>query len=531
MTDFSFSLLKRIQSTTRLRAKRKGVAQQSNGHVDRGDDHVGWVGRSETRQASAPEAFGALRRAPGTSGSRLRSIIPGALLTATLLTASPAHAQPTPPAPQSASTSLSGIAPADLDAYPDVRTHIEQGRLPQALTALQAQQTRHSDDPAYFNLLGILSLKIADYTTAVTAFERVVLMQPDNAGAWLDLAIATAETGNTAGANAYFDYIESQFNPPPVLRVVISRYRARMAAKADVSPWQAHVDAMFGIDTNANSGLQASAIPLTFGAERIDLLLDPSFQARSDRFLQAGAGLRYRQRLGGSIAELALGVRTREYLEEKNFSTISTNLSAGLHRATLVGDVSTWLHLERLWLGGSSLMNNLRAVAQLERPYEGCRLGLSAELEWRRYTSLKALNANLMWGQAGVACDWKLAQVPIQSILIGRIGFDDPIGTRAGGNTRHNELIAQIGMPLAWGARADISMTFAQARDNEGYSPLLEQNAARHLDRHTLRFTLIAPVTSDLDLQILAEDNRLKSNLALFRQSGKSLSVGFRYRF
>lgn len=121
--------------------------------------------------------------------------------------------------------------------------------------------------------------------------------------------------------------------------------------------------------------------------------------------------------------------------------------------------------------------------------------------------------------------------MPVQSILIGRTGLDDPIGSRPGGQARHNELIAQFGMPLAWGARADLSITLAQTRDAEGYSPLLEQNAARHLDRHTLRLTVVAPVAPDIDFHLLAEDNRFKSNLALFNQSGKSLSVGFRYRF
>ncbi|OWW19000.1 tetratricopeptide repeat protein [Noviherbaspirillum denitrificans] len=442
--------------------------------------------------------------------------------------AAPAHAQSAAPVP---STSLNGIAPADLDAYPGIRAHVEQGNYAEALSALQAVQAGHSDDPAYFNLLGILALKLADYATAVTALERVVLMQPDNAGAWLDLAIASAETGNITSAAGYFDYVESQFNPPPSVRVVVSRYRARMTARSSESPWQSHVDFLYGVDTNANSGLQTSAIPLTFGADRINLILDPSFQARTDHFMQAGVGTRYRTRLGSSIAELSVGVRSREYLHEKNFSTISANASAGLHRATLLGDASAWLHLERLWLGGSSLLNNLRAIAQIERPMEGCRLGGSAELEWRRYTTLKTLDANVIWGQGGIACDWKAGQLPVQTILIGRVGFDDPTGPRAGGQTRHKELIGQVGMPLAWGARADLSMTVAEARDDEGYSPLLEQNAARTLDRHTIRFSVVAPVSADMDLQLLAEDNRFKSNLALFRQSGKSLSVGLRYRF
>lgn len=415
--------------------------------------------------------------------------------------------------------------------YPEVRAFIEQGRFGDALSALQTRQSRHENDPNYFNLLGILALKAGNYADAVIAFERVVLMQPDNAGAWLDLAISSAETGNLTGANAYFDYVESQFNPPPALRVVISRYRARIAARPDISPWQIQVDTMIGVDSNANSGLQRSAIPLTFGAERIDLLLDPSFQAKSDRFVQAGVGAQYQQRLGDSIGELSMGVRTREYEHEKNFSTLSANLSAGLHRATHAGDASAWLHLERLWLGGSPLLYNIRAVAQLEHPHENCRLGVSAEAEWRRYTQLTTLDANLIWGQAGIACDWTLARVPLQTTLIGRIGFDDPNGSRAGGTTRHNELVAQAAMPLAWGARAELSMIFASSRDAEGYSPLLEQNAVRRLNRRNLRLLVTVPITATSDFNILAEDNRFKSNLALFQQSGKSLSVGFRHRF
>jgi len=482
---------------------------------------VGWVERSETHQAHVTGAHGGFRSALPTLRTALRTLITAAFLAA----AAPSQAQPEPP------TSVTGIAPSDLAAYPEVRAHVEKGRYLDALAALQAVQSAHGDDPAYFNLLGILALKIGDHATAVTAFERVVLMQPENAGAWLDLAIASAESGNTTGATAYFDYVESTFNPPPVVRVVISRYRARMAARVDESPWQSYADVMVGVDTNANSGLQTSAIPLTFGADRINLILDPSLQARTDQFTHLGIGTRYRERLGDNIAEVSMGVRTREYVHEKNFSTVGANLSAGLHRSTLLGDASAWLHLERLWLGGSSLMNNLRAVVQVERPVEGCRLGASAEFEWRRYTALKTLDANVLWGQAGIACDWKLAQIPVQSILIGRLGFDDPTGPRAGGYTQHNELIAQLGMPVAWGARADLSLTLAQARDDEGYSPLLEQNAPRRLDRQTLRLSVLAPVTTEVDLQLLAEDNRFKSNLALFRQSGRSLTVGFRYRF
>jgi hypothetical protein len=226
-----------------------------------------------------------------------------------------------------------------------------------------------------------------------------------------------------------------------------------------------------------------------------------------------------------------VGARTRDYFQEKSFSTLSANLSASLHHATYVGDATARLHFEHLWLGGSPLLHNVRAVTQLEHPYESCRLGLSAEAEWRRYVALNTLDANLLWGQAGVACDWKLAQIPVQTILIGRTGWDTPTENRPGGKTRHNELIAQLVMPIAWGAQAELSMNWANALDEEGYSPLLEQNAARRLDRRTLRLVVTVPLTLSSDLLFLAEDNRFQSNLALFRQSGQTVSMGLRYRF
>ncbi|RJF99492.1 tetratricopeptide repeat protein [Noviherbaspirillum saxi] len=447
-----------------------------------------------------------------------------------------AQSQPDAPAAQpkpvaASSTSMDGIATEDLAPYPEVRAHLDLGNVPAALTALQTRERQHSDDPNYFNLVGILALKLADYATAVTAFERVVLMQPENAGAWLDLAIASAETGNAAGANAYFDYVETQFNPPPLVNVIISRYRARMAARAHISPWQISADAMFGVDSNANSGLQNLAIPITEQGERFDYLLDPTFQARSDRYIQAGVNARYRQTLGENTLDLSAGLRTRDYVHENSFSTVSANLSAGLYRATTFGDAAALLHYENLWLGGSSLLRNVRAVAQIEHPVENCRIGFSAESEWRRYADRRIFDANILWGQAGVACDFKLEAIPVQTILIGRAGFDDPVYDRAGGETRHTELIAQFAMPIAWGARLEFTTTFAKAVDREGYSALLEDNAARRLNRRNIRLGVTVPFTPVSDVMVLAEDNRFQSNLALFRQSGQSISVGYRYRF
>lgn len=421
---------------------------------------------------------------------------------------------------------------ADIESYPDVRDYLAKNQPVQALNALQAHQSNHDNDPNYFYLLGIVAIKAGDYSVAAESLERVVIMQPDNAGAWLDLAIVSTETGNFTSARSYFDHIEAEFSPPSALRIVIARYRDRIAAQLKIrSPWGFHVEAMAGVDSNANSGLQNSVVPLTFGIERVDLILDPAYQARSDTFMQAGAGAHYKQQIGDSQVEAIMSVRQRTYLHEHDFSTLDVNLSTGFYRPTSLGDASFWLHLEHLSLGGQSLMRNIRAAAQIEHPYAGCRLGLGAEAEWRRYVELKTLDADILWAQAGIACDWNIARIPVQTTLVNRIGIDTPTENRPGGRTRRGELIAQLAMPLAWGANAEFSMTLATARDAEGYSPLLEQNAARRLDRHNTRLLLTVPLNASTEFIFVAEDNRFVSNLVLFQQSGKSISVGLRKRF
>lgn len=421
---------------------------------------------------------------------------------------------------------------SSLQAFPDVDALYRQANIDQAILALQAHLLQHENDPDYFNLLGVLSLRQKSYVSAASAFERVVLMQPGNAGAWMDLAIASAEAGNLTVASAYFDYIETTFTPPPGLLALINSYRQRIArGMKSQKSWQHNAELTAGIDTNANSGLQNSVIPVTLGQERVDLPLDPSFQARRDSFLQVGAGSRYQRRVGQQTLEFGFGARQRNYRTEHAFSNLDVTISAALQRNTRWGDAGLALNAEYYNLGGKGLLHNTRIATSLERLRGDCRIGLSAESEWRRYIAVTSLNANVLWLQAGAACDVMLARVPLQTTLIVRYGNDNPDGARAGGTTERKELIGQAGAPLFRNIRADVSLSLSHAQDQEGYSALLENAARRRIDRHNLRLWLTAPIADGADLSLSVENNRIDSNLMLFQQAGKSISLGLQKRF
>jgi tetratricopeptide (TPR) repeat protein len=425
-----------------------------------------------------------------------------------------------------------GISVDELARYPDVQLLLQKNDAVGASRALETYFPAHENDPEYFNLAGLIALRANDYAAAAIAFERVVLMQPDNAGAWLDLAVSSLEAGHIASASAYFDHVEASFAPPPGLRAVIAEYRERMKGVAPpVSGWHFSVEALGGHDTNANSGLKNSSIPLTVGGDIVDLPLDPSYQAHGDNFVQANASASYRQLVGNNLLEAALSVRQRTYAAEHNFSTTDLTASAGGTRSTGLGDISLWGHVSDLSLGGVRLMRSMRFYAQLEQSVKLCRLGLSAESDLRRYVTLTNLNANLLWLQTGLACEVRAGAMPIQTAVFIRGGVDVPTGVRAGGQTRHAEIVAQVSAPLAWGISADLSISVANAQDREGYSALLELNAARRLTRQYTRLSLSYPLMPGMQLVGALDDSRIRSNLPLFEQSGRTVSLGIKKQF
>lgn len=425
---------------------------------------------------------------------------------------------------------------ADVAAYPEVQHFLELGQLDKALATMLSSSANHDNDPQYFNLVGILSMKVRDYPAAVHALERVVLMQPDNAGAWLDLGLATVKAGNTCAGVDYFNYIETEFAPPPQLRKLMAQYRERCGPSSSAPPksasrWEVNVETATGYDSNANRGLQRSIVPLTFASGSIDFPIDPAFQAQGDKFVQAGASVDYKYSKGIYAFELVGGALEHSYLRLHDFSTLDLNVGGGVHWPTSLGELSLWLNLEQINLGGKGLMLDKRASAQIERLVAGCHSALGGELEWRRFASSSQLDADLLWGQARVVCDWSIRGVPLATTLSGRLGADVPLNLRPGGHTGHRELAAQVGALLDHGARIDFSFSLAAERDTDGYSPNLENNAARRLLRRTTRLQLSVPLNKSTDVTAVIEDSHYRSNLPLFQQSGQSGGVGLRKRF
>lgn len=130
---------------------------------------------------------------------------------------------------------------------------------------------------------------------AIEMMQQVVELQPDHAGAWLDLAMLNCRIGNEAATEQLLNLVEERFKPNPQIRLIISQIQntdcagyARLSEEVKLTQQGVlRAEVGLGIDDNVNQGLNNSSFFFNQGSNLIELQVAPSFRPRADEFLQA----------------------------------------------------------------------------------------------------------------------------------------------------------------------------------------------------------------------------------------------------
>ena len=201
----------------------------------------------------------------------------------------------------------------------------------QAYMILVAQQDQLSGNVEFDYLLGVAALESGKTDEAIIAFERVLQIDPKNAGARLDLARAYFNHGSMDLAQANFLELKAS-NPPPAAQVAIERYlsaiRERRAQTANVfSAWG---ETALGYDSNI-TGVPSdftSAVASAFNLTGVN----PTGNSikRKAPYLAAAVGADYSYALKAGWAAFVGGeVRGRAYRHEGDFKSISGETRIG----------------------------------------------------------------------------------------------------------------------------------------------------------------------------------------------------------
>jgi tetratricopeptide (TPR) repeat protein len=222
-------------------------------------------------------------------------------------------------------------ASADPQALERARGLIASGNAKQAYEVLAPLQDRLVGQPEFDYLLGVAALDSGRIEDAVIAFERVLALIPNHAGAQMDLARAYYAAGSFDLAEAGFLKLR-EANPPPAAQQAINRYLEAIQSRRHQAQagWNAFSELGLGYDSNI------TGVPVDFGSaaqQSFNLVgIEPTGNAikRSAPFVHGALGAEYSRPISRGFSAFAGGeVRGRAYRRESDFNSISAEVRGG----------------------------------------------------------------------------------------------------------------------------------------------------------------------------------------------------------
>ena len=287
-----------------------------------------------------------------------------------------------------------GQACAD-ESIDRARALMSQGKAGEAYTLLEPLEAARAGNTEFDYALGIAALDAGKPDRATIAFERVLAVNPEFAGARLDLARAYFAMGSDDLAKSEFDLVQKQDTPANV-QAIIGQYLAAIEARQKRSrpALTGYAEAGGGSDSNitAVSGSFSSGVQQAYGIPNVQ----PTGNSvlRSADFTQYGVGVAY-----SHPVELQ--------------SVQGIGLYAG-------GDIK-----ERLYQGGNGDFNSrqfdMRAGMSLTRDADALRLGVQHQDYAQRGATPLAPGANAVTNDrrtSGLTAEWRRALAPGRQISL-----------------------------------------------------------------------------------------------------------------
>jgi tetratricopeptide (TPR) repeat protein len=396
-----------------------------------------------------------------------------------------------------------------------------------------------SNDAGYLAYRGAVLNALGKPDEAAAFLEQALLLNPDLAGAQLDYAEALAATGDTSAASALLKDVLARSDVPPDLRAhLVRRLNAfeslhRFDALTGLQAWigrewqgTAAVSVRVGHDSNLNSAPSRDILTLTFPGGEADLLLAERFRARGGgTSIVEASGQAARRLAGGAALQFYGDARARVSPSNSDTNYQQGQAAVGWSKPFNSGEALLAASVTRLHYGGADLYSSARFSIGRDWSYKDCRPRMGAETEWRRHPAASELDGRFYGLTAGVAC--LLGSDRVAAAV--RAGRDIAQRERPGGDQRQFDVRVAWLRGLGSGTfLADTVVTFQ--RDQQGFSPLLENNATRRLNRVSLRLEYAYPIASGWAVLISADGTLQRSNLDLFDISGRAVYLGLRWQ-
>jgi tetratricopeptide (TPR) repeat protein len=260
------------------------------------------------------------------------------------------------------SSALSAMAAgADL---PAAKALLESGKPAEAYTALAPFEFEMAGNQDYDYLLAVAALDSGQPEKAILIFDRVLSVNPNFAGARLDLARSYFELKSDAAAREQFEIVQAE-NPPEPAKSTIAKYLTAIDARtaSQTSNFKAYAEFVVGYDSNVNASTSDANVFVP--ALNATLTLSSSNLETSSEYFSAATGGEYTHVIGPKI-KLLVGadVKKRYNPEASAFHTGSIDLHAGVRYGEEDNNVTVSAQRGRFYLGGDPNRDSYGANAQ-----------------------------------------------------------------------------------------------------------------------------------------------------------------------
>ncbi len=411
------------------------------------------------------------------------------------------------------------------------------------LRDMDSLSERCDGSAAFLALLGALWLEEGEAAQAMLWLERAILLDPAVLGARVDHALALAALGQPAARDELLGALASRDDVPAsvIRRLRDSALPAQALQTADtparMGRWlqRGEVSVKHGSDSNLDRSPALDGITLTSPDGPIELPLAIPLRPREGQASVGELAWRVAYDTGqGALWQLSAALAARRATSESDTDWQYLQVRVDHWRAW-----GPWRAQLQSALGHSTgpldePYSAYRFGAALEYDHGACTGRAALEIEARRLVSSRYLDGDLLGGLASWECrlpwapHWQVgAEVKASS--------DRPKSAeRPGGRQRQAGATVRISGKVS-GFDVELSGNQVRADENEGFSPLLQNNARRSFRQSRLNLEISRPVrlppVGPAVLFIQWSDARQTSNIELFSDAGTSAFAGLRWRW
>lgn len=184
-----------------------------------------------------------------------------------------------------------GNVAVPVELLRNAETLLNEGKPEEAFQLLSAKDFEYSGNSEFDYLLGISALDSGHPDKATLAFERVLAVDPNFAGARLDMARAYFHLGDLPRAKTELEAVMKQ-EPPEAARVTIEKYLVAIesAEEAKKTRYSAYLEGSIGRDTNVNNSTSQSDVAVPAFGDLVFTLNATSLKTPATYFTAATGG-------------------------------------------------------------------------------------------------------------------------------------------------------------------------------------------------------------------------------------------------